>query len=58
MLFEDDCDYLNDLKEIDFEGYEFEMVFILLYFNCIVKIKDWLILVGEMGLMVESVDNG
>lgn len=58
LLFEDDRDYLNDLKETDPEGYELETASILPHFNRIVKTKERLILAGEMGLMAESVDNG
>ncbi|WP_428615704.1 WD40/YVTN/BNR-like repeat-containing protein [Pseudoalteromonas sp.] len=58
LLFEDDRDYLNDLKENDPEGYEVETASILPHFNRIVKAGERLILAGEMGLMAESVDDG
>jgi photosystem II stability/assembly factor-like uncharacterized protein len=58
LLHEDDRDYLNDLKETDPEGYEIETSSILPHFNRIVAAGDELIIVGEMGLMARSVDNG
>ncbi len=58
LLFEDDRDYLNDLKNNDPEGYEAETASILPHFNRIVNVADRLMLVGEMGLMAQSLDNG
>ncbi len=58
LLFEEDRAYLNELKKSDPEGYEYETASILPHFNRIVKTNDRLILVGEMGLMAESFDNG
>jgi len=58
LLFEEDRAYLNELKKSDPEGYEYETASILPHFNRIVKTNNRLILVGEMGLMAESFDNG
>ncbi|MEL0639525.1 YCF48-related protein [Pseudoalteromonas aliena] len=58
LLFSDDRDYLNDLKENDPEGYEAETASILPHFNRIEKTDNGLMLVGEMGLMARSIDNG
>ncbi|MEM5480231.1 YCF48-related protein [Pseudoalteromonas fuliginea] len=58
LLFSDDRDYLNDLKENDPEGYEAETASILPHFNRIEKTTNGLIIVGEMGLMARSSDNG
>ncbi|MCQ8876845.1 YCF48-related protein [Pseudoalteromonas shioyasakiensis] len=58
LLFAEDRDYLNDLKETDPQGYEAETASILPHFNRIVEAGDKLMLVGEMGLLAHSVDNG
>lgn len=58
LLFEGDRDYLNDLKQTDPEGYEIETSSILPHFNRIVAAHDKLMLVGEMGLLAHSTDNG
>lgn len=58
LLFEGDRDYLNDLKETDPEGYEIETSSILPHFNRIVAADNKLMLVGEMGLLAQSTDNG
>ncbi len=58
LLFSDDRDYLNDLKENDPEGYEAETASILPHFNRIEKTDNGLMLVGEMGLMARSIDDG
>jgi len=58
LLFSEDQDYLNDLKENDPQGYEAETASILPHFNRIENTDDGLILVGEMGLMARSTDNG
>ncbi|MBH0056068.1 hypothetical protein I6F65_03775 [Pseudoalteromonas sp. SWXJZ94C] len=58
LLFSEDQDYLNDLKENDPQGYEAETASILPHFNRIENTNDGLILVGEMGLMARSTDNG
>lgn len=58
LLFSEDRDYLNDLKENDPQGYEAETASILPHFNRIEKTDSGLILVGEMGLMARSSDNG
>ena len=58
LLFSEDQDYLNDLKENDPRGYEAETASILPHFNRIENTDDGLILVGEMGLMARSTDNG
>ncbi|MEL0632774.1 YCF48-related protein [Pseudoalteromonas carrageenovora] len=58
LLYSEDRDYLNDLKETDPEGYEAETASILPHFNRIEKTDNGLMLVGEMGLMAKSTDNG
>ena len=58
LLFSDDRDYLNDLKENDPQGYEAETASILPHFNRIEKTDNGLMLVGEMGLMARSIDDG
>lgn len=58
LLFADDQAYLSDLKESDPEGYEAETASILPHFNRIVASNDKLVLVGEMGLLAHSLDNG
>ena len=58
LLFKEDQDYLNDLKENDPQGYEAETASILPHFNRIEKTANELILVGEMGLMAVSNDKG
>lgn len=58
LLFSDDRDYLNDLKQTDPQGYEIETASILPHFNRIVATDDGLMLVGEMGLMAVSTDDG
>ncbi|NMR25939.1 hypothetical protein HH219_10410 [Pseudoalteromonas sp. NEC-BIFX-2020_015] len=58
LLFEDDRDYLNDLKESDPQAYEAETASILPHFNRIVATNEKLVLVGEMGLLAHSLDNG
>ncbi|XQF90310.1 WD40/YVTN/BNR-like repeat-containing protein [Pseudoalteromonas espejiana] len=58
LLFSEDREYLNDLKENDPEGYEAETASILPHFNRIEKTDNGLMLVGEMGLMARSQDNG
>ncbi len=58
LLFAEDRDYLNDLKETDPQGYEAETASILPHFNRIFKADNKLMLVGEMGLLAHSVDNG
>ena len=58
LLFEEDREYLNDLKDTDPEGYEIETASILPHFNRIVKTDKSLFLAGEMGLMAQSFDNG
>ncbi|TMO78153.1 hypothetical protein CWC17_00200 [Pseudoalteromonas sp. S3785] len=58
LLFSEDREYLNGLKENDPEGYEAETASILPHFNRIEKTDNGLMLVGEMGLMARSQDNG
>ncbi|KPZ54703.1 Ycf48-like protein precursor [Pseudoalteromonas sp. P1-13-1a] len=58
LLFSEDREYLNDLKDHDPEGYEAETASILPHFNRIEKTDSGLMLVGEMGLMAKSTDNG
>jgi photosystem II stability/assembly factor-like uncharacterized protein len=58
LLFSEDRDYLNELKEHDPQGYEAETASILPHFNRIEQTADGLMLVGEMGLMAKSNDAG
>lgn len=58
LLFAEDRDYLNDLKTDDPEAYEAETASILPHFNRIVAINERLMLVGEMGLLAQSDDQG
>ena len=58
LLFSEDRDYLNDLKDNDPEGYEAETASILPHFNRIEQTSEGLMLVGEMGLLARSTDNG
>ena len=54
----DDVDYLNDLKEQDPEAYEIETAYILPHFNRILFAAENTYLVGEMGLVAVSKDQG
>lgn len=58
LLYPEDKDYLDELKENDPEGYEIETASILPHFNRIHQDKDTLWLVGELGLMATSNDQG
>jgi photosystem II stability/assembly factor-like uncharacterized protein len=58
LLYPEDQEYLNDLKEHDPEGYAIETASILPHFNRIEKTNDGLVIVGEMGLMAISTDKG
>lgn len=58
LLFADDRDYLNDLKESDPDAYDAETASILPHFNRIVATGKKLMLVGEMGLLAHSTDDG
>jgi len=58
LLFSEDRAYLNDLKQTDPEGYEIETSSILPHFNRIEPTSSGLMLVGEMGLMAKSDDDG
>ncbi|BBN81804.1 hypothetical protein PA25_17890 [Pseudoalteromonas sp. A25] len=54
----DDKDYLRNLKEEDPQAYEEETKFILPHFNRILVQKARIYLVGEMGLVAMSEDQG
>ncbi|HEA16965.1 MAG: WD40/YVTN/BNR-like repeat-containing protein [Pseudoalteromonas prydzensis] len=58
LLFAEDQEYLNDLKESDPDAYAAETASILPHFNRIVATDSKLMLVGEMGLLAHSTDNG
>ncbi|WP_372762102.1 WD40/YVTN/BNR-like repeat-containing protein [Pseudoalteromonas sp.] len=58
LLFSEDRDYLNDLKQHDPQGYAAETASILPHFNRIEQTAAGLMLVGEMGLMAKSSDAG
>ncbi|CAH9060405.1 Ycf48-like protein [Pseudoalteromonas holothuriae] len=54
----DDKDYLRELKEDDPQAYEEETQFILPHFNRLLTQQQQLFLVGEMGLVAQSLDMG
>ncbi|MFU2508996.1 WD40/YVTN/BNR-like repeat-containing protein [Pseudoalteromonas sp. ASV78] len=58
LLFAEDQEYLNDLKESEPDAYAAETASILPHFNRIVATDSKLMLVGEMGLLAHSTDNG
>ena len=58
LLYEEDREYLNDLKESDPEGYQIETQAILPHFNKLYLDGETLWLVGELGLMATSNDMG
>lgn len=58
LLFAEDRTYLQELKADDPEGYEIETISILPHFNRIKQVHNALYIVGEMGLMAKSLDNG
>jgi photosystem II stability/assembly factor-like uncharacterized protein len=58
FLHPDDKEYLAQLKEEDIAAYEEETQFILPHFNRLLILKDKLVLVGEMGLVALSNDDG
>ncbi|MBE0358970.1 MULTISPECIES: YCF48-related protein [Pseudoalteromonas] len=58
LLFSEDREYLNDLKENDPQAYDAETASILPHFNRIEQSASGLVLVGEMGLMAKSMDAG
>ncbi len=58
LLFEEDREYLEELKEESIEDYELELESILPHFNQIAVSDNTLIMVGEMGLVAQSTDFG
>lgn len=59
LLFEEDVSYLADLKVEDEALYLSERAALLPHFNRIIRLTDQrLLLVGELGLVAESNDNG
>lgn len=59
LLFEEDVSYLADLKNEDEALYLSERAALLPHFNRIIRLSDKrLLLVGELGLVAESSDNG
>ncbi|MBB1267936.1 YCF48-related protein [Shewanella sp. SR44-3] len=59
LLFEEDVSYLADLKAEDEALYLSERAALLPHFNRIIRLDDSrLLLVGELGLVAESSDNG
>lgn len=58
LLFEEDADYLAELKLEDPEGYEIETQSILPHFNQIHFSQNQIIMVGEQGFLATSYDNG
>ena len=54
----DDKEYLADLKQDDPEAYEDEIKFILPHFNRLLITDNAFYLVGEMGLVAQSTDQG
>ncbi|MBQ4832460.1 hypothetical protein J8L70_04315 [Pseudoalteromonas sp. MMG010] len=58
LLYPEDQAYLDDLKINDPEGYAIETASILPHFNRIEKTPTGLMIVGEMGVMAHSNDNG
>ncbi|QIZ76563.1 WD40/YVTN/BNR-like repeat-containing protein [Ferrimonas lipolytica] len=59
LLYEEDIEYLNELKEEDEALYLDERSAMLPHFNRIVPLRNGdLIIVGEMGLVAKSVDAG
>ena len=58
LLFPEDRDYLMDLKESDPEGFEIETASILPHFNRVKATSKGLYMVGEMGLIAHSANNG
>ncbi|QSX39351.1 YCF48-related protein [Shewanella cyperi] len=59
LLFEEDVSYLNELKDSDPEAYLIERGSLLPHFNRIIPLPDnRLLLVGELGLVAVSSDNG
>lgn len=58
LLFEEDLEYLEELKEDSVEDYELELESILPHFNQVVRSGNTLLMVGEMGLVASSSDFG
>jgi len=58
LLFEEDADYLAELKADDPEGYLIETQSILPHFNQIHFSENQIIMVGEQGFIATSIDNG
>ncbi len=58
LLTEDDQLYLEDIKAEDEEFYQQEIASILPHFNRLLKTDDALYMVGEIGLIAKSVDQG
>ncbi len=59
LLPQDDIDYLAEIKAESEEDYQFEIASILPHFNHISALSDGrLLLVGELGLIALSSDNG
>ncbi len=59
LLFEEDVDYLNDLKSQDEQLYLDERAYLLPHFNRILPLSDGrLLLLGELGMVAVSSDKG
>ncbi|WP_372870158.1 WD40/YVTN/BNR-like repeat-containing protein [Shewanella sp.] len=59
LLFEEDRNYLNELKETDPEVYAIEKASLLPHFNRMILLDDGrLLMVGELGLVSVSSDGG
>jgi len=59
LLLEEDVSYLNGLKDSDPEAYLIERASLLPHFNRIIPLPDGrLLMVGELGLVAVSSDNG
>lgn len=58
LLFDEDKDFLAELKETNPEGYLNEIQAILPHLNQVNATKDQLIMVGEQGLLATSLDFG
>ena len=59
LLLPEDQEYLEELKEVDPEGYEIEKGSLLPHFNRVLQLSDGrLLLVGELGTVAVSDDQG
>ena len=59
LLFEEDVSYLEDLKQSNPDAYASESASLLPHFNRLISLSDKrLLLVGELGLVAVSSDNG